>query len=375
MESHLTLSGGYALVICKPAIRRTAEEGDWIAGTGSKDTPMGDMSNKLVYAMRVTSKMTMESYDAFIKAEGPEKIPDNRSKDWRRWLGDSIYDYSRNPPLQRPGAHGKEDRVRDLSGEFALLSEDFIYFGDQAIPIPDDLLAIVKEGQAHRSSSNDPYLPRFIEWIRTLQQSHGSAVLAKPQYFPGRPPGDHSQCSVGTREEDVKDAATERAVTDWTFAYGSNMKTGDLEADLHDRYGVSNSIIETAPAVLPGWRLVWNYPSVSRGCGAANIEEAAGQDLPGVAIRLTDAGLKALDKKEGHRKDPEQSSYRRYLQSIGLSSGQTIEAWTYVARPEKTRMDPQWPSKAYRQLLIDGATENRLPKAHIEALKDIQVCD
>src|SRR5439155_24525437 len=76
-----------SLVICKPAIRRTATEGDWIAGTGSKKTPVGDMSGKLVYAMRVTRKMTMEAYDTFTRNERPEKIPDSRSKDWRRWLG------------------------------------------------------------------------------------------------------------------------------------------------------------------------------------------------------------------------------------------------------------------------------------------------
>jgi hypothetical protein len=32
------------LVICKPAIRRTANVGDWIIGLGSVSSPIGDIS-------------------------------------------------------------------------------------------------------------------------------------------------------------------------------------------------------------------------------------------------------------------------------------------------------------------------------------------
>lgn len=44
------------LVICKPAIRRTAQVGDWVIGTGSKNSPIGNIEDKLVYAMKVTDK-------------------------------------------------------------------------------------------------------------------------------------------------------------------------------------------------------------------------------------------------------------------------------------------------------------------------------
>lgn len=33
--------GMCSLAICKPGIRRTAEEGDWVAGLGSKKAPSG----------------------------------------------------------------------------------------------------------------------------------------------------------------------------------------------------------------------------------------------------------------------------------------------------------------------------------------------
>ena len=46
-------AGMCSLAICKPGIRRTAQVGDWVAGLGSKNAPSGDLSGRLVYAMRV----------------------------------------------------------------------------------------------------------------------------------------------------------------------------------------------------------------------------------------------------------------------------------------------------------------------------------
>jgi Nucleotide modification associated domain 2 len=53
------------LAICKPNIRQSANVGDWVAGTGSAVSPIGNISDKVVYAMRVTHQMTMEDYDRF----------------------------------------------------------------------------------------------------------------------------------------------------------------------------------------------------------------------------------------------------------------------------------------------------------------------
>lgn len=46
-------NGMCSLAICKPGIRRVAKPDDWIAGLGSKKAPSGDLSGRLVYAMRV----------------------------------------------------------------------------------------------------------------------------------------------------------------------------------------------------------------------------------------------------------------------------------------------------------------------------------
>ena len=160
--------GTCTLVICKPAIRRVAEVGDWIAGTGSVNSPIGNIAGHVVYAMQVTDKMKMRDYDRFCAASLPQKIPIWRSKDVRLRLGDAIYDYSTDPPGQREGVHGPLNRDRDLGGRFALISRHFYYFGDHPVLMPRRLLPIVKQGSGHRSKANAPYFQSFLTWLLGL---------------------------------------------------------------------------------------------------------------------------------------------------------------------------------------------------------------
>jgi hypothetical protein len=55
--------GMCSLAICKPGIRRVAKKGDWVVGLGSKNAHSGDLSNRLVYAMRVEDVLSLEAYD------------------------------------------------------------------------------------------------------------------------------------------------------------------------------------------------------------------------------------------------------------------------------------------------------------------------
>lgn len=154
------------LVICKPVIRRIAKKGDWVVGTGSKNSPIGDISKHVVYAMKITDKMTLEEYDKFCQKQYPNKIPDWDSKDWRRRLGDCIYDFSRSSPEMRKGVHNEGNKTRDLRGKNALISSHFYYFGDSPIEIPKCLHAIIKEGQGHKSQSNASHINNFLSWIK-----------------------------------------------------------------------------------------------------------------------------------------------------------------------------------------------------------------
>ena len=153
--------GNCTLAIGKPRIRREAEVGDWIAGVASKRHGPG----RLVYAMRVTNVVSMKDYDLRF----PARRPDVRSKDWRRWLGDSIYDFSSNPPSVRKSVHGEEHRDNDLGGENVLVSDDFVYFGEAPIELPPKLLPIARVQQGHRSKLNEPLVAPFERWIRSLK--------------------------------------------------------------------------------------------------------------------------------------------------------------------------------------------------------------
>lgn len=202
------------LAICKPVIRRSAEVGDWIVGTGSSLAPMGDISDKVVYTMRVTRKMTMEEYDAFTQLELHHKIPLMTSADPRRRSGDSIYDYSirkgADPyPRQRPGVHNEWCRNTDLGGKNVLLSDHFFYFGDQPVTLPAELSEVVKKGPGHKANFSPQYVADFVQWVDSLGYPP-AAIIGKPQLTVEKE-SSCSTCGPRDREEaedDENDASS-----------------------------------------------------------------------------------------------------------------------------------------------------------------------
>ncbi|MGA9852035.1 MAG: hypothetical protein WBR15_03815 [Gammaproteobacteria bacterium] len=168
------------LAICKPMIRRTAEVGDWVVGTGSRNSPIGDISSKVVYAMRVTQKLSMSEYDSWSRKSCPKKIPNMRTSNLEQHLGDSIYNFSTSPPKQRMGVHDAGNISTDLSGLNVLLSSHFFYFGDKPRKLPARLQEIVKQGQGHRVKLNEPFVEPFQEWVNSLK--------LQPNKLYGEPP-------------------------------------------------------------------------------------------------------------------------------------------------------------------------------------------
>ena len=163
------------LTICKPKIRKIAELGDWIIGTGSKrvqqkDYTFKDYSNHLIYAMRVTCKKSLKDYDIYCKTKLKNKIPKyyNRT-DYRLRMGDCIYDYSNgNSPILRPSVHKEKNIKTDLSGLYSLLSDHFYYFGDRPVLIPPELEDIIKRNQFHKKIENQELIDEFIKILSSL---------------------------------------------------------------------------------------------------------------------------------------------------------------------------------------------------------------
>lgn len=154
------------LAICKPAIRRVAKTGDWVAGLGSKNAPSGDLEGKLVYAMNVKEVLSMEDYDLNAKSRWPSRIPQTLSLNLQDRLGDCIYDFSSGSPQLRPSVHDSENIETDLGGQNVLVAEEFYYFGHSAIQLPSKFSGLIHQTQGHKSNSNHKLFTPFVRWIR-----------------------------------------------------------------------------------------------------------------------------------------------------------------------------------------------------------------
>lgn len=165
------------LTICKPAIRRNAKIGDWVVGTGSKnakcnDGNIYDLSDRVVYAMKISDIKTLQEYDIFCNASLKKKIPNWQTKDWRLRMGDCIYDYSKKlEPSIRKSVHNEGNRKRDLSGLNALLSDNYYYFGEDARPLPANLMQIIKRNQGHRKIEKANLILEFEAWINQFEKN------------------------------------------------------------------------------------------------------------------------------------------------------------------------------------------------------------
>lgn len=190
------------LAICKPAIRRKAEVGDWVVGTGSRNSPIGDISGQLVYAMKVTKKMTLQEYDEQCRKDLSAKIPRWFTGKFKERMGDCIYDYSNGQiPKLRPSVHKELNRQRDLSGKSVLLSEEFFYFGDKPVALPEELTPIVKANQGHKKIESEYLIKSFESWIfrSAMSRLKGQPQLKK-EFTTQR--DVRSRCSRNHHEDD-----------------------------------------------------------------------------------------------------------------------------------------------------------------------------
>ena len=187
------------LAICKPVIRRVADVGCWVVGTGSSNVNGIDYSGKIIYAMRVSEKVTMEKYDQLCLTKYPFKIPKWSSNIRSEKLGDSVYDFQKKingKPSVRPSVHTKENRDHDLGGENVLISDFFYYFGKEAIEIPDEYRIIARQGQGHQSNKNEEVKEKFIQWL-TTSNFKSNDLVGYPQLFDEHLP-ENGKCSCGS---------------------------------------------------------------------------------------------------------------------------------------------------------------------------------
>ena len=156
--------GSCTLACCKPEIRRTAQEGDYVVGLRPKH-----LGNHVVFAMQVTETLEFDDYwrDGRFRNKRP-----NMQAGGEKAVGDNIYHRDKKGQWQQEWSshsqkNGQQDwklTRTDISGEKVLIGSDFIYWGGEGPPLPRNLEGLIVR-RGHRSKSNEKYIPDFIEWF------------------------------------------------------------------------------------------------------------------------------------------------------------------------------------------------------------------
>ncbi len=164
--------GNYCtLALTKPAIRRSAKVGDWIVGFASPESGLKDASRRVVFAMKVTNVLSMSDYNDFCRKECAEKIPQRPSATYEQLVGDCIYDFIEgvDEPVLRPSVHDESNIDSDLKGKNVLISQHYVYWGNEAPELPQNLWKIIKKGKGHQVEKNRPFIKDFEKFIKDYE--------------------------------------------------------------------------------------------------------------------------------------------------------------------------------------------------------------
>ena len=165
--------GFCTLATCKPDIRRSAQLGDWVVGTGSADKTV-NRGGFLVYLMRITETMPFQDYWADLRFQ--LKKP-NLHGSKKHLCGDNIYswDATTNSWHQLDSFHRNKDGspnqrhiARDTGTNHVLISDDFAYFGAKGPKVPKAFAAICKKGRGLKIVTDAKLIADFVDWARTL---------------------------------------------------------------------------------------------------------------------------------------------------------------------------------------------------------------
>jgi len=81
----------------------------------------------------------------------------------------------------------------DLSGKYVLISDDFFYFGKDAIEIPEKFWEIIKKGPGHKCNFSVILVNEFIEW---LEENYACGKQGEPYNYIEEPGNDEKGCGV-----------------------------------------------------------------------------------------------------------------------------------------------------------------------------------
>lgn len=140
------------------------------------------------------------------------------------------------------------------------------------------------------------------------------------------------------------------------FAYGRNL----LVDELRRRCEVFAHTERLAR--LPDHQLLFNKLSSKDGSGKANVEPAPGKEVWGVCYEVDEGALGRLKRKEGDGYELEDQNIM--IGDPDCQRPAPVKARVFVARKEA--IGAEEPSTEYRDAVLRGMRQRRLPAAYIE---------
>ena len=171
--------GVCTLATCKPDIRWKASKGDWVVGIGS----IADgIRGRLVFAMKVEDAVTFDRY--WEEQSFRMKRPNFRGS-LKQAQGDNVYHRVGGRWVQERSRHTHPDPEmteqhirRDTGRNRVLISEKFVYYGAEAIELPEEFedgrgrrVCLDGSGTPHgglqreRKFDSAPLTARFEAWL------------------------------------------------------------------------------------------------------------------------------------------------------------------------------------------------------------------
>src|SRR5438552_11767871 len=147
------------------------------------------------------------------------------------------------------------------------------------------------------------------------------------------------------------------------FAYGSALSKRHI-GEWAAEHGVDARLFARgAPAVLRGYRLVFDVESRFWGGNVADLAEDKDGTVHGVLFEIPPPAREAIFRKEGVA-----TGLSQEIDVTIEVEGKQIAAKAFVARPEK-RTEPGPASGRLMTYLVEGAQERGLPQSWIDELK------
>lgn len=174
--------GMCTLATCKPHIRKKANVGDWIIGTGSKEIKL--TFDHLIYVMKITEKLPLDIYWDDPRFQFKKPVLNGSLITIH---GDNVYskDMDRGWIQERCHHTHHDSKIRekhiknDTDGNFVLISDCFYYFGDMNFQVPPEYVEVCSNIRDYLSPKklNNDLCEKFIEWV---EKNHPSGVNGFP---------------------------------------------------------------------------------------------------------------------------------------------------------------------------------------------------